>query len=90
MFLTMLAEAQALDGDVDGAFESLEEALGICPPERQYRPHTLTCRGEIAAAAGDVERAEASFREAIATAELMGAVSCKRRATAGLAALRGA
>ena len=87
-FLTMLAEAQALHGDTESAFESLSEALGICPPERQYRPYTLTCLGEISAKLGLRKQAEAAFRDAIATAELMGAKASKQRAVAGLGKLR--
>ena len=88
-FLTMLGEAQALHGDTEGAFESLAEALGICPPERLYRPYTLTCLGEVSARLEKWDQAEAAFREAIATAELMGANACKQRAIALLASLRG-
>jgi class 3 adenylate cyclase/tetratricopeptide (TPR) repeat protein len=87
-FLTMLGEAQALDGDVAGAFESFDQALNICPEERLYRPHSLIARGTLAAKIGDIAGAKASFREAIATAEMMGAIACKQRASAALARLR--
>ena len=81
-FLTMLAEAQAIGGDSDGALASFEEALSVCPPERLYRPHTLTCLGEHLATLGRWDQAEAVFREAIATAEMMAAKAGKERAAA--------
>jgi tetratricopeptide (TPR) repeat protein len=87
-FLTMLAEAQALSGDAEAALTSFEEALSVCPPERLYRPHTLTCLGEHLASLGRWDEAEAAFREAVATAEMMAAKAAKARASAGLAKLR--
>lgn len=87
-FLTMLAEAQALSGDADGALKSFEEALSVCPPERLYRPHTLTCLGEHLASLGRWDEAETVYREAIATAEMMAAKAAKTRASAGLAKIR--
>ena len=89
-FLTMLAEAQGLNGDAEAAMDSFDEALSICPPERLYRPYTLTCLGEHLANLGRWEQAEAAFREAVATAEMIGAVACKKRASTGLARISAA
>ena len=90
LFLTLLGEAQALKGDKEAALENFEEALTISPPEGQYRPIALISRGELEARTGEIARAEASFREAIATAELMGAVACKQRALRKLGELHSA
>jgi class 3 adenylate cyclase/tetratricopeptide (TPR) repeat protein len=87
--ITMLGEAQALDGDIADAMESFEEALTVSPAERQYRPYTLICRAELSAQVGDTAQAEKDFREAIALSETMGALSCKLRAMTGLARLHG-
>lgn len=87
--ITMLGEAQALDGDIADALESFEEALTISPAERQYRPYTLICRAELSARVDDTAQAEKDFREAIALSETMGALSCKLRAMTGLARLHG-
>ena len=86
-FITMLGEAEALNGNIAGAFDAFAEALSVSPLERQYRPLTLISRGECSAQVGDIARAESDFREAIALSETMGATSCKLRAMTGLARL---
>jgi tetratricopeptide (TPR) repeat protein len=69
--LTLLAEAQALDGKLDDALSTIEEALQANPQELVYRPNALTCRGELRLKLGQAELAEADFREAIALAQKM-------------------
>ena len=59
--MTLLAEAQALDGDVDEAFAGFEDALNVNPQERVYRPQTLICRGELRARMRHADLAETDF-----------------------------
>jgi tetratricopeptide (TPR) repeat protein len=72
--LTRLAEAQALDGKLDDALITVEEALHANPEELGLRPNALTCRGELRLKVGQTELAEADFREAIALAQ-----TCRRK-----------
>ena len=89
LFLTLLAEARALDGAVDEAFAGFEEALHVNPEERVYRPHTLICRGELRARLRHGDLAEADFRDAIALSRTMGAAGYELRAATGLTRLLG-
>src|SRR6202011_4290098 len=66
--LTWLAEAQALDGKSDQALATIEEARQANPEELVFRPNVLNCRGELRHKRGQIELAEADFREAIALA----------------------
>jgi len=43
--LTRLAEAEALDGAIDHALDTIEEALRSNPEELVFRPNVLTWRG---------------------------------------------
>jgi predicted ATPase len=86
-FLTCLAEAQALDGKLDDALVTIEEALAANPEELVYRPNALTCRGELRLKVNQPELAETDFREAIALAQKMQAKSWELRATMSLARL---
>ena len=86
-FLSVLAEAQALDGQTEEALGTLENALQANPEEIISRPHILTCRGELRLRLGQSEPAEADFREAIALAQKMNARSFELRATTSLARL---
>ena len=45
---TILAEAQALDGKIDDALGTIEDALHANPEELPYRPNILTWRGNCA------------------------------------------
>jgi len=90
LFMTLLAEAQALDGAVDDALTSFEDALNVNPEERVYRPQTLICRGELRARMRHADLAEADLRDAIALARTMGAAGYELRAATGLARLLGA
>ena len=85
--LTRLAEAQALDGKIDDALVTIEEALQANPEELVFRPNILTCRGELRFKLGQPELAEADFREAIALAQRMSAKAWELRATMSLARL---
>jgi tetratricopeptide (TPR) repeat protein len=86
-FLTRLAEAQALDGKIDDALITIEEALQANPEELVYRPNALSCRGDLRLKLGHTELAEADFREAIALAQKMQAKAWELRATISLARL---
>jgi tetratricopeptide (TPR) repeat protein len=85
--LTRLAEAQALDGKLDDALGTIEEALQANPEELVFRPNALTCRGELRLKLGQDELAETDFREAISLAQKMTAKAFELRATTGLARL---
>ncbi len=86
-FLSVLAEAQALDGQIEEALGTLENALEANPEEIIFRPHILTCRGDLRFKLGQNELAEADFREAIALARTMSAKSFELRAATSLARL---
>src|SRR5208282_881187 len=86
--LTNLAEAQALDGTIDDALATIEEALLANPGELVSRPYALTCRGELRLKLGRTAlAAEADFRAAIALAQKMSAKSWELCATTSLARL---
>jgi class 3 adenylate cyclase len=85
--LTGLAEAQALDGEIDEALITIEEALQANPEELVYRPNALTFRGELRLKLDQPELAEADFRGAIALAQTMQAKGWELRATLSLARL---
>ena len=85
--LTYLAEAQALDGAMADAIETIEQALQANPAELAYRPETLRVRGELCLKTGSIELAEAVFREAVALAQKISAKSWELRATMSLARL---
>ena len=85
--LTHLAEAQALDGKIDDALITIDEALQASPEELFYRPNALVCRGELRLKLGQTGLAEADFREAIALAQKMTAKAWELRATTSLARL---
>jgi tetratricopeptide (TPR) repeat protein len=79
--LTRLAQAQALDGKIDDAVITIEEALQANLEELVFRPNALTCRGDLRLILGQTELAEADFREAIALAHKMQAKAWELRAT---------
>jgi predicted ATPase len=86
-FLMHLAEAQALDGKIDDALSTIEEALQANPDEVVYRPNILICRGELRRTRGQSEMAETDFREAIVLARKMSAKAWELRAAIPLARL---
>jgi len=85
--LTILAEAQALDGEIEAALLTLDEALRANPEELVFRPNILYWRGELRLGIGQNELAEADFREAIALAQNMSAKAWELRAATSLARL---
>jgi class 3 adenylate cyclase/tetratricopeptide (TPR) repeat protein len=92
VFLTLLAETQALTGELDAALTSVQEALEGTPDELWYRPLALTLRGELlqrsnTESTGSLTSAEQDFREAIDLSRRMGAKSPELRATGSLARL---
>jgi DNA-binding winged helix-turn-helix (wHTH) protein/tetratricopeptide (TPR) repeat protein len=84
-FLTLLAEALAVDGQHERALSTFDEALTTNPDERLYRPCTLISRGEMRARIGQGDLAEVDFRTAIDEAGDMGAAGYDLRAATGLA-----
>jgi len=86
-FLSVLGEAQVLDGKIDEALATFEDALQANPEEIVFRPHILTCRGDLRLKRGQTELAEADFREAITLAQKMSAKSFELRAATSLARL---
>lgn len=85
--LTRLAEAQVLDGAIDEALGTIEDALQANPEELVYQPNILTRRGDLRLKQGQVESAEADFRAAIVLAQKMSAKAWELRATTSLARL---
>jgi len=85
--LTRLAEAQALDGKLGDASNTIEEALQANPEELYFRPETLRIRGDLRLELGQAELAETDFREAITLAQKMSAKLWELRATMSLARL---
>jgi predicted negative regulator of RcsB-dependent stress response len=85
--LRFLAEAQTLEGRIDDALSTIEDALQANPEEAVYRPNILNCRGELRLKIGQTELAEADFHEAIALAQKMSAKALELRATTSLARL---
>ncbi len=86
-YLTYLAEAQALDGDIIDALATLEESLQANPAELVERSQTLRCRGQLHYKQGRADLAEADFRAAIALAQKIGAKAWELRAAMSLARL---
>jgi tetratricopeptide (TPR) repeat protein len=64
--LTLLAEAQALDGKLDDALTTIEDALRANPEEIVFRSEAIRLRGQLRLKLGQTELAEADFRDAIA------------------------
>jgi class 3 adenylate cyclase/tetratricopeptide (TPR) repeat protein len=85
--LTILAEAQALDGAIDDALITIEDALQANSEELVFQPNILRCRGELRLKVGQTELAEADFREAISLAQAMSAKTLELRATTSLGRL---
>ena len=85
--LTIMAEAQALDGALTDALDTIERALRARPEELVYRPNILTCRAELFSKVGRADLAESDFRDAITLAQQMSARALELRATIGLARL---
>jgi tetratricopeptide (TPR) repeat protein len=85
--LARLAEALSLSGRTEEAFATLEDALTFNPLEQVYVPAALTFRADLRARLGEIDRAEADFREAMERAQGMGARAWELRGALGLARL---
>jgi tetratricopeptide (TPR) repeat protein len=85
LFLSWLAESEALNGAMTDALVTIERALGVNPMARAWSCDALRIRGEFRAQTGQTTDAEADFREAIARAQQIGAKALELRAALGLA-----
>jgi tetratricopeptide (TPR) repeat protein len=83
--LTLLAEAQSLDGAITEALSTVEDALQVNPQEIVFRPQILTLRGELRLKIGQREAARTDFRDAIAHAQKMQATGWELRTATSLA-----
>jgi tetratricopeptide (TPR) repeat protein len=83
--LTLLAEAQALDGDIAEALSTIQDALQVNPQEIVFRPQMLRLRGELLLKLNQPGPAETDFREAISQAQKMRARAWELRAALSLA-----
>jgi tetratricopeptide (TPR) repeat protein len=86
LLLTMFAEAQALDGALDGALSTIEKAAKA-DSLLVWVPDALICRGELRLRIDQTELAETDFRRVIALAQKMNAKAWGLRATIRLARL---
>jgi tetratricopeptide (TPR) repeat protein len=84
-FTASLAVAQALEGAIVDALETVEQALQANPDGLTFRPEYLRLRGELWLKQGQTEQAEAGFRAAIALAQKIGAKAWELRASMNLA-----
>jgi class 3 adenylate cyclase/tetratricopeptide (TPR) repeat protein len=87
IFTAYLAAALDRQGAVIEALETVEQALQLNPDELVHRPEILRLRGELRFKQGQIELAEADFREAIALAQKMDAKAWELRAVTSLAHL---
>jgi hypothetical protein len=85
--LTRLTEAQALDGATREARDTMELALKANPEELVFRPNTLRYRGALRLKVGQIELAEADFRDAITMARRMSARTWELRTAMNMARL---
>lgn len=83
--LARLSEGLALAGRPDEAFAAIEDSLSFNPQEKVYRPAAIAYRAELRFQHGEIDGAEAGFREAVALAETMGAKAWELRSVLGLA-----
>jgi class 3 adenylate cyclase/tetratricopeptide (TPR) repeat protein len=87
LFLSLLAEVQALGGAVDDALKTIETALEVNPQELWCRPRALTIRGELRLRDASLESAERDFRDVIDLTRKMSARSSELGAATSLARL---
>jgi class 3 adenylate cyclase/tetratricopeptide (TPR) repeat protein len=86
-YIMWLAAAQLRAGEIGAAFETIEQALNFNPDEHVYRPEALRIRGEVRLKQGDLQLAEADFRDSISMARSMGAKAWELRTIMSLARL---
>ena len=84
---TYLAVAQECNGAIADALETVEQAVRVNPDELAYRPESFRLLGELRLKLGQLEQAEAGFRESIALARTMGAKAWELRTATSLARL---
>jgi tetratricopeptide (TPR) repeat protein len=84
---TVLAETQALVGEIDDALVTAEKAVELNPQERVDHPDAYRVRGELRLRKGLTELAEQDFRKAIALSQEMSAKMLELSATTSLARL---
>jgi len=82
-----LAAAQAGEGAIDDALETIEQTLANNPDEAIFLPMTLALRGDLRIRRGRSKPAQADFREALAYARKIGAKTWELRAIMKLARL---
>jgi class 3 adenylate cyclase/tetratricopeptide (TPR) repeat protein len=87
VYFTSLAAAQAREGAIVDALETVEQALQANPDALLIRSGTLGVRGYLRLKQGQTELAETDFREAIALACRIGAKFSELRATMSLSRL---
>jgi predicted ATPase len=89
LFLTMMADAERMAGQVDAGLTHIEEALSLvhATDEKWGEAEILRMRGELLKASGDRLAAESSFRAAIELSEQQGAKLFALRARTSLARL---
>src|SRR6185503_17670244 len=89
-FLTMLAEAHGVGGDVRAGLAALDEAFAVMEQtdERWWEAEQHRLRGELFMQAGDRDNATASFQTALAVAQRQQARSLELRAATSLAQLQ--
>jgi class 3 adenylate cyclase/tetratricopeptide (TPR) repeat protein len=83
--MTYLAAAHLSAGAIGDALETVDRALNLNPDEVVFRPETLRIRGELWFKQGNLQMAEADFRDSIAMARSMGAKAWELRTTMSLA-----
>jgi class 3 adenylate cyclase/tetratricopeptide (TPR) repeat protein len=88
LYLAWLAEAQAAVVSPFEALETIDRALTFNLEERLFRPELLRIRGELWAASGNLDWAEADLQAALAAAAEMGALGLELRAALSLHRLR--
>jgi class 3 adenylate cyclase/tetratricopeptide (TPR) repeat protein len=87
-YLGLLADAYLQAGAIEEGLATIEDALVAVPEEGIYMPELLRIRAELRARNGsDTSQAEASYREAIAFAQRIGAKLVELRAATGLGQL---
>jgi class 3 adenylate cyclase/tetratricopeptide (TPR) repeat protein len=78
-------EAQARAGQLEEAFDTMEQAFSALGEQQIYLPGVLWRRGELHLRVGDETKAAGDFRQAIAVARRIGSKAFELRATTSLA-----
>jgi class 3 adenylate cyclase/tetratricopeptide (TPR) repeat protein len=87
MWLRLLSEAYARNGQSEEAFDSIERAISASGDIAIDRPEAIRFRGELHLRSGDSSAAEADFHQAIALARQTGSNGYELRATMSMARL---